>query len=292
MNIEEILQIKTKILTLEQRKDYFDNGYVKIDGILDSSWLDKLRTASSELVQKSRSVTESDDVFILEEGHCAEQPRLKRLVSPVSHHVAFWEFASVSIIPDMVADVVGPNVRFFHSKLNYKWAGGGQRFDWHQDIQAWPHTNYSPVTVGVLFEDVDVSQGPLTVIKGSHAGDLYDLYDDNDNFVIRIAEDKLKWVTEELKDYMVGPAGTVFLLNCRTIHGSDINQSKYSRPLLLNVYSAADAFPYSVNPIPSEYDGTIVRGQPARWSHHDPRPCQIPPDWSVGYTGPWAHQSK
>lgn len=34
----------------------------------------------------------------------------------------------------------------------------------------------------------------------------------------------------------------------------------------------------------------MVRGKPARWAHHDPRPCEIPPDWSGGYVGPWAHQ--
>jgi len=28
--------------------------------------------------------------------------------------------------------------------------------------------------------------------------------------------------------------------------------------------------------------GHIVRGEPARWAHHDPRPCPIPPDWSKG----------
>ena len=292
MRIEEVLGFKTKVLTSKQRQNYFDFGYVRVEGLLDNLWLDRLRVASSELVEESRILTHSNDVFILEEGHCHADPRLKRLVSPVSHHKVFWEFASESFVPDFVADVVGPNVRFYHSKLNYKWAGGGQRFEWHQDIQAWPHTNYSPVTVGVLLEDVDMSQGPLTVVKGSHAGELYDLYDGNDNFVIRIRKDKLQWVTEELKDYMVGPAGTMFLLNCRTVHGSELNQSNCSRPLLLNVYSAADAFPYATNPIPSVHDGAIVRGEPARWSHHDPRPCQIPPDWSNGYSGPWAHQSK
>ncbi|HIB18403.1 MAG TPA: phytanoyl-CoA dioxygenase family protein, partial [Alphaproteobacteria bacterium] len=48
---------------------------------------------------------------------------------------------------------------------------GGQSCDWHQDIQAWPHTNYSPVTVGVLLEDTTLNQGPLTAIKGESQGE-------------------------------------------------------------------------------------------------------------------------
>ena len=292
MQLKEVLESESKVLTSSQREEYFHSGYLNLEGFLDTAWLTRLRSASMRFIEKSRPVSRNNEMFVLENGHCYEHPKLRRVVSPVSHNKIFWEFASESVIPDLVADVVGPNVRFFHSKLNYKWANGGQRFEWHQDIQAWPHTNYSPVTVGVLLEDVNMSQGPLTVVKRSHVGPLYDLYDNRGNFVIRIAKEKLGWVTEALKDYMIGTAGTVFLLNCRTIHGSDVNYSSSSRPLLLNVYSAADAFPYSANPIPSIYDGTIVRGERARWAHHDPRSCQVPPDWSAGYVGPWAHQSK
>jgi len=76
------------------------------------------------------------------------------------------------------------------------------------------------------------------------------------------------------------------------VHGSARNDSPRGRPFLLNVYSSADAFPYRPNPLANRYEGTIVRGKPARWAHHDPRPCEIPPDWSGGYVGPWAHQQE
>ena len=90
----------------------------------------------------------------------------------------------------------------------------------------------------------------------------------------------------------MGPAGSVTIHNCRTIHGSRPNLSDFGRPLLLNVYSAADAFTYTANPLPSRYEGTIVRGRPARYAHHDPRPCQVPPDWSGGYTSLFALQQE
>jgi len=35
-----------------------------------------------------------------------------------------------------------------------------------------------------------------------------------------------------------------------------------------------------------------VRGQRARWAHHDPRPCMMPPDWSGGYTSIFAAQQE
>jgi hypothetical protein len=38
--------------------------------------------------------------------------------------------------------------------------------------------------------------------------------------------------------------------------------------------------------------GAIVRGKPARWAYHDPRPCLLPPDWSGGYTSIFALQQE
>ena len=56
--------------------------------------------------------------------------------------------------------------------------------------------------------------------------------------------------------------------------------------------SAANAMPYTYNPLESKYYGAIVRGKPARWAYHDPRPCLLPPDWSGGYTSIFAVQQE
>ena len=42
--------------------------------------------------------------------------------------------------------------------------------------------------------------------------------------------------------------------------------------------------------LPSTLSGAVVRGKPARWAYHDPRPCMLPPDWSGGYTSIFAIQ--
>jgi hypothetical protein len=65
------------------------------------------------------------------------------------------------------------------------------------------------------------------------------------------------------------------------LHYSEPNNSQIARPLLLNVYSNANAMSYTYNPIPSRYSSAIVRGKPAIWAVHDPRPCIPPPDWST-----------
>ena len=167
MTPEDVLAHPARVLTQDQRESYFTDGYVTVEGAISKEWLDRLRTLSEEMVERARSVTQSNDVFILEEGHSAATPRLRRLTNPVTHHPVYWEFASESPSADAAADVVGPDVKFYHSKLNFKWARGGQDFKWHQDIQAWPHTNYSPVTIGLYIDDCDMAQGPLIVARAS-----------------------------------------------------------------------------------------------------------------------------
>lgn len=285
----DILKHPVTVLTDAHREQYFEEGAVLVEGAVPDSWLRRLRAAATEIIERSREVTASDGVFILEDGHSAAAPRLKRLSSPVDHHPDFWEFARSSPCVEAVADLVGPDVKYHHSKLNFKWARGGMKFDWHQDIQAWPHTDYSPVTVGLYLEDCGLEQGPLITIRGSHEGPLHSMYDEKRNWVLSIPEDRIEMARANT---LVGPAGSLVMLNCRTIHGSAPNQSERSRPFLLNVYSSADSFPYRPNAIRSPKAGTIVRGRPARVSCHDPRPCEVPPDWTKGYAGPWAHQNR
>ena len=291
MLMHDVLEHPPRVLSEEQRQRFAEDGFLVVERLVDDAWLARLRAATEVSVRASRTVTVSDGRFVLETGHSAQTPRLRRLTSPVSHHPDFWAFASESVSADVAADVCGPDVKFYHSKLNFIWPDGGQRFDWHQDIPAWPHTDYSPVSVGLYMEDCGEEQGPLKAIRGSHLEPLHSMYDEAGNWVLRIPEQQLPADWRQRVVSLTGPAGSLVLLQCRVIHGSASNDSPRMRPLLLNVYSSADSMPYVVNPIPSAYEGVIVRGKPARYSSHDPRGCELPPDWSGGYAGPWAHQS-
>ncbi len=180
MTPEDVLAQVPRILTQAQRKAYFENGYLLLERVLSDEWIERLRQATDEMVEESRGVTESDTVWDLEDNHTPEHPRLRRLSAPNDHHPAYWEYASQSIVPDIITDLVGPDVKFHHSKLNFKWAKGGEEVKWHQDIQFWPHTNYSPCTVGTYLYDCGPDQGPLMVLPGSHAGALYNQYNAQD----------------------------------------------------------------------------------------------------------------
>ncbi len=265
-----------KVLSLEQRVAYEQDGFIALQALIEEDWLERLRQVSDEFVERSRSMSESTPLFDLEPDHSAENPRLRRLVSPADLHPTFWEFASDSVLVDVVEDLIGPDIKFHHGKLNFKAPGGGEEVKWHQDIQFWPHTNYTPLTLGVFLEDVTPEMGNVGFVPGSHHLDLFDQYEGN-NWVGCISKQDLTQLDLENAVYPCGPAGTVTVHNCRTVHGSARNQSKKERPLLLQTYSSADAFVYTDLVRKSPHGDSLIRGRPAKWARHDPRPCQVGP---------------
>lgn len=292
MKINEIIEYPPNTLSDEQRHFYFENGYLLLESVVPEKWLERLRNVTDEMIEFSRSIMVSDAIWDIEKDHSAENPRLRRLTSPNDQSDTYWEYASSSLITDIVADLVGPDVKFHHSKLNFKWAHGGEEVKWHQDIQFWPHTNYSPLTVGLYLYDCQPEQGPLVVLPKSHMHDLYDQYNEQGQWIGCLNVDDASELDATDATELSGPAGSLTIHNCRTLHSSMPNRSSIGRPLLLNVYSSADAMPYTPVPTPSDYYQTIVRGKAARWAHHDDRPCQIPPDWSGGYTSIFALQQE
>jgi ectoine hydroxylase-related dioxygenase (phytanoyl-CoA dioxygenase family) len=265
-----------KVLTSEQRRAYETDGFLVVEELVGSDWLERLRETTAEFVERSRSLVESNAVFDLEPDHTAAQPRLRRLVSPADLHPVFWEFVSESVLVDVVEDLLGPDLKYHHGKLNFKAPRGGEEVKWHQDIQFWPHTNFSPLTIGVFLTDVEEGMGNVGFVPGSHAGELFDQYD-GDDWVGCVSDANLKRVAVERAVFPKGRAGSVTIHNCRTIHGSAPNRSDRERPLLLQTYAAADAFAYTDIVRKSPRGDTLIRGEPARWARHDPRPCQVGP---------------
>lgn len=293
MTPEDIINHPPIILSQEERKRYFSEGYTSSPAITPPELLKKIQQMSADFLEKSRELEASNEFFDLGPNHSSQTPHVRRLRRLVDAHPFFWELATSEFLTGIAADLVGPDVKFHSAKLNYKWPGGGEIVKWHQDIPAWPHTNYSPVTIGIYLDDVTTKTGPLACVPGSHNGKIFSHYDLNENWTgsIRPDEENEAGVADAVN--LTGPAGTVIAINCRTVHGSSSNLTDQTRPLLLFVYSSADAFPWTAAPTPTSKTGEIVRGISAKFPHIDPRPCPVPPDWArLGYGSIFTAQSK
>lgn len=290
MTPEDILAHEPRALTQAQREHYFEHGYVGVDSLVPKDILAELVAVTEEFIDASRAETQAGRVFDIGPGHGPDRPVLRRLKRPDEQHETYWRFAS-GLMADVAADLVGPDVLFHHSKLNFKWFDEGDTVKWHQDIQFFPHTNYNVITIGCYLADTDMSNGPLAVLPGSQNGPLYDQYDADGGWTGCLSEADAATVDMDKVDYLMGAAGSITVHNCRALHYSPSSKSPTPRPLLLNCYSSADAKAYTPHPDPSSHAYEVVRGEAVRWAAHDPRPCQIPPDWSGGYSSIFAAQA-
>lgn len=290
MTPEQILDHPARVLTRAQREHYFDHGYVGVRELVPGDVLAELITTTQTFVEQSRAVTASDERFDIAPEHTAEKPVLRRLKSPDEQSDVYWRFAT-GLMADVAADLVGPNVTFHHSKLNFKWFDESDTVKWHQDIQFFPHTNYNVLTIGCYLADTDMRNGPLAVLRDSHKDDLFSQYDADGNWTGMLSDEDAATLDTSRIDYLMGAAGSITVHNARTLHYSPSSRSSLPRPLLLNCYTSADARPYTAHPQPTTHTYDLVRGEPVLWADHDPRPCQMPPDWSRGYTSIYAAQA-
>jgi ectoine hydroxylase-related dioxygenase (phytanoyl-CoA dioxygenase family) len=292
MKIDQIRQYAPQVLTREQREFYYENGYLFVEKLIPDEWLKRLRSALAEIVERSRSITTSDGDFVLDPAHTPDSPRLRRLNRAPDNHPTFWDFAKSSVLPDAIADLVGPHVKFSALNINFKWSHGGDEVKWHQD-SGQAYTNTWPLVALVCLEDVGPDQGPLMVVPGSHKGEVYRRFDENGRWIISLSDDDLKRAPIDKAVSLTGPAGSVSFHHMFTLHASKRNDSPRSRPLLQCTYEPADAFNFRPFATPSKYTGEIVRGQAARFAHLEEGMVTVPPDWSrERYTSLYEVQQK
>ena len=284
MTPAEIKNSPCTTITQQTRDTFFSDGACVVERAVRDPWLQRLRDAVDRLVESSRSITESGPVFDLEAGHSADNPRLRRVSSPCDIDTVFWDVLTQGPVGDIAADLLGPDVKFYQAKLNFKWAKGGAEVKWHQDQPFFPHTNHAVATFGVYLNDCGPEQGPLQILPGSHLEGIHNHYDEAGVWRGEIQPDVVRDLKLDKAIELCAPAGSITVHNYITAHGSRPNLSNVGRPLLLYVLSAADAAPYTAQPIASKYEQHIIRGNPASHIHHVEGRFRPPPDWSGGYT--------
>jgi ectoine hydroxylase-related dioxygenase (phytanoyl-CoA dioxygenase family) len=238
------------------------DGYLVVENVLSADELAQVRRVVDELVEQSRKLTKDTPTFVLEPSHTSDSPRLARINQPVSVHPVFDRIMRCDAVLDRVAELIGPSIRYHHSKLNMKTAGVGSPVEWHQDFVFFPHTNDDVLAVGIALDDCTPQNGCLLVIPGSHRRPILD-HHQNDVFVGGVPSD-LPEVAMDKAVAVVVPAGGMSVHHSRTLHASAPNRSNKPRRLFLIEYAAADAWPIGVDVKLDDFHARIVRGSPTR----------------------------
>ena len=238
--------------------------------ILTADEVSRLRQMTSEFVDRAHGLAAHDEIYDLEDSHTPDNPRVRRIKAPHLHHP---EYARLMRHPKILAalqDLWGPDVRFDTAKLNMKSAGFGAPVEWHQDWAFYPHTNDDLAAVGVMFDDMEMQNGPLMIIPHSHRGPIFDHHADGVFCGAMDPDNHDVDFTSAIP--LAGKAGSITIHHVRAVHGSAPNVSDIDRRLLLFQYRAADAWPLLGFPGGIEkYEELMVCGH-----HREPRLESVP----------------
>jgi ectoine hydroxylase-related dioxygenase (phytanoyl-CoA dioxygenase family) len=260
------------------------DGYLLVEDAVSPQSLAALRHDLDAWVQESRShagnwgtTVDGRARFDCESGHSAEDPRLRRINNPAEISKAYEQALLDSGIVDAVAALIGPDVKVHHSKINLKRPGTATRVGYHQDFSFTPHTNDSLVTALVALDPVDLTNGPLRVVPGSHRLGQISLWQ-NGVFTGQVDQAAAKrYETHSIP--LEQKPGSVCLMHTKLMHGSDPNRSQAPRGLFICVYAAADAFALSPSPLPNRFEGQIVRGQASGRARLTEGQVELPAAW-------------
>ena len=76
------------MLSQAQIDEYKRIGAIVVPDVLSSDEVQELRRVTDELVQKSRTVSTNNEIYDLEDSQSANEPRVRRIKTPHTHHPA------------------------------------------------------------------------------------------------------------------------------------------------------------------------------------------------------------
>ena len=254
------------MLSEQDQAFFWENGWLVAPDAVSPDQLAGLCSDFAQWTQQSRDHAQAWDMntadgrprFDMAAGHSADHPLLRRVNDPVAISDAYLDVMRSSAMVDGVADLIGPDVRFHHSKINSKLPGSGTEVRWHQDFAFTPHSNDDVVTALLMIDEVTSENGPLEVQSGSHRGPIQSIW--QDGVFTGAIDPQLEAQARGHSEQAIGPTGSVCYMHTRLLHGSAANRSASPRTLFICVYSAGDAVALSPNPMPTAYSGEIVRG--------------------------------
>ena len=253
---------------------YRREGFIVVPDVLSAQELADLQRVTAEFVESSRAATQHTDVFDLEPGHSAEEPRLRRIKTPDQHHPVYARMVRHPKIVAVLQRLWGPDIRFDLSKLNLKAAGFGSPVEWHQDWAFYPHTNDDLAAVGIMIDDFTPENGSMLVLPGSHTGPVYD-HHANGHFVGGI-DPSTSGIDFSKAVMCTGPAGSITVHHVRLVHGSAANVSGQPRRFLLHQYRAADAWPLVNFKDLDEFNSRMICGEPTLEPRTEKVPIRMP----------------
>lgn len=236
-----------------------ENGYAVIRGFLNKEEVAALRAESEKVYAeglKHHASYRDKNVYF----EVINDPGTGNRAVPQAHwfswyNKAFEEYRRSQKLFDMLAPLLGPDIKQIANQLHWKAPGGKYTYyRMHQDVrfrtrpELFANLDRYSLNVGLALNRQDASNGALKVVGGGHHKRGYlGLSEDGDGIMVGSTEQG-----SELKAAGVDPSevvqlemepGDLALWTLFTIHGSGPNTSNEPRILLIDNYVRAEDSP-------------------------------------------------
>jgi ectoine hydroxylase-related dioxygenase (phytanoyl-CoA dioxygenase family) len=207
-----------------QVQQYADAGYLVLEGLIPAERLARYRRIFDELVERSRSLTESRDGFNLapdEQGRPIPG-RLHKLQGVCVTDERVLELAREPELLDRVESLIGPNIDMFGTKFYPMLVRGATSTGWHQDNHYFGTASDRVVSCAIYLEETGPENGCLQVVPGSHRAGRLVAHTAGTGIYSHGA-----WTEVDEREAVdiVCPAGTVVLFSANLLHGARPNCS-------------------------------------------------------------------
>lgn len=229
-------------LTEDHIRDYQENGFIALPGVLTSDELSELRAIAEEIldtpyearVETSRNNAEYEKIFVQKVNLWRVEERVRKF----SLHPRLAEIARKLAGAE--------HIRIWHDHLLTKKPGDSKPTAWHQDRPYWPHNDTGQLSIWIALQDVDTRNGCMGFVPGSHRlGPLAPVNLVNPQDLLLQVEGKS---SEDFQPvYVPLKAGDCTFHNALTFHGAGANTTDQPRFAFVVIYMP---------------DGTLYTGSP------------------------------
>ena len=227
---------------------YERDGFLVFDSFLDQATVRQFR--------EDLRGYEDDESILRSEGTITE-PGKQEIRSIFGIHELSDRFDRLTRDPwilAMVRQLLGSEAYIHQSRINFKPGFHGKGFDWHSDFETWHAEDGMPrmraVSFSIALTDNTPFNGPLMLIPGSHKTFVPCVgRTPEDNYQSSLKKQELgvpnnRDLAAMADDYGIkaptGPAGSLIIFECNTLHASNANMSPWPRSNLFFVYNSVE----------------------------------------------------
>lgn len=199
----------------------------------------------------------ANDTKLMASNQVVTDPETGDLRSVFAMHEISRAFNALTRDPrilGMVRQLLGGDVYIHQSRINDKFGFQGNGFNWHSDFETWQAEDGMPrmraISASLMLTENNEFNGPLMLIPGSHqyfvpcAGETPDKH-----WLDSLKSQRLGVPDQDTLRHLAsrggivapkGPAGSLLLFECNTLHASNKNLSPWPRANLFFVYNSVD----------------------------------------------------